>query len=555
MSESDLQPSPATSLPAGDRQSTALAASAAIVFLGSAASRLLGLIREQIAAGRFGAGNEIAAFTIADNLNTLLFDLLVNGMLQAAFVPVLALLAVGGMRQSERFRRVSGTLLVAVTMGAVAIAAIGILAAPAFVSLMTALTGDAEIRGSETRSLAIESTRIVMISLPLLGAAAVLTATLYALQRPTGPAIASTMRNGAMIVAMLALSGAIGVRSMAVGVVAGALLMVCLLFASLRKGHALPRLAFDFRDPDVRRVGRLYLPIFGGLLVSSAVVVLDRNLACGAEYEAIGAMRYATTLVQLVLGLVAAAVSIAALPRLARAFAHDEPEAFETELGRAFALVSVLVIPAVLAIAVLARPIVELLFEHGATGPEASRLIVTALLLYLPGHLLAAYDQVLIFAFYARHNTVLPVTVGLVASAAYAVSALLLVERFGMAGLVIANSIQLGVHTAIMAWFGWNRFGSRAFAGSARTIKLTTIASGLMALAGWAVWAGLDQILPDATSSGATLREGTLVLIPLFACGVVYLTAAQLLRIQEIDDLIDLIRSRVESALQVISSR
>ncbi|MGE3797290.1 MAG: lipid II flippase MurJ, partial [Thermomicrobiales bacterium] len=423
----------------GGQHSTALAISTVIVFLGSAGSRVLGLVREQLAAGNFGTGNDIAAFTVADNLNTLLFDLLVNGMLQAAFVPVLALLAIGEAAQRGHLRRVGGTLLVLVGGAGLVVAMVGIAAAPAGVSLITAIGGNELIRGEDARQLAIDCTRLILISLPFLGAAAILSAMLYAREKPSGPALAAIARNGAIVVGILIFGDAMGVRSMALGVVAGAISMVVLLLHAARRNNATPHLVCDLHDPAVHRVLRLAVPVFAGLLVSAAVVILDRNLAWRAEENAVGAMRYATTLVQLVLGLVAAAVSIAALPRLAQAHASaaENPSGFDRELSRSLALVTSLMIPAVVALGVLSRPIVRLLFEHGATDRDASRMIVTALLLYLPGHLVVAWDQVLIFAFYAQQNTILPVTVGVIAAGAYSLTALALFDRHGMAGLVI----------------------------------------------------------------------------------------------------------------------
>ncbi len=523
-----------------------LALSAAVIFLGIAGSRVLGLVREQLAAGRFGAGDDIAAFTVADNLNTLLFDLIVNGTLQAAFVPVLALLAMGGFAQREHFRRVGGTLLVVVAGGSAVIAVIGIIAAPALISLMTALDGDQLTRGSDARQLAIDCTRLILLSLPMLAAAAVLTAMLYALQKPTGPALGALLRNAAVVIAILLAGDRMGVRSMAAGVVAGALLMVLLLVSATQRNLALPRLAFDVHDPQVHKVARLAVPVIAGLLVSSAVVILDRNLAWGAEEDAVGAMRYATTLVQLVLGLVAAAVSIAALPRLAQAHAGSTADdaRFGRELASSLGLVTVLMIPAVVALGVLATPIVRLLFEHGETDREASRLIVTALLLYLPGHLLAAWDQVLIFAFYAQQNTILPVTVGIVSAGAYTVAAFALVDRHGMAGLVAANSIQIAAHTVIMIALSRKRFGAAPFAGLFETIAKASTAALLMAAAGFAAFWGLDAVIPDITAASPA-REATGVVVPLLICGVVYLFAARRLGLTELDDIARALAARV----------
>ncbi|CAN5787823.1 murein biosynthesis integral membrane protein MurJ [soil metagenome] len=524
---------------AGSSLNSGLAMAAAIIFAGNAASRALGLIREQLAAGMFGAGDRIAAFTIADNLNTLLFDLMINGMLQAAMIPVLAVMAVVGIRQTEHFRSVMGTLLLLALSAGIAIAITGIFAAPAFVSLMTALANDADIRGSGARKLAIQCTRIILPGLPFLAGATVLTAGLFAIRRPAGPAIGTACRNAAVVILILLLGSRWGVRSMAAGVVAGAVLMFAIQLVALHRNRALPVPGFDVRNPEVIRVFQLFAPVFLGLLVSSAVVVIDRNLAWGAQENAVGAMRYATSLVQMVLGLVAAAISLAALPRLAQSFASGDIDGFNDGLYRALALVSILIIPAVFALGALGRPIVGLLFEHGETGQRASRLILVALIAYLPGHLLAAYDQVLIFAFYARQNTLLPVTAGVVASLAYVAFAFALVDRYEMAGLVAANSVQLGLHTLLMTWLARKQFGNSPFAPLLPLLGKTLIAAAIMAVMGWIAYRGMDAALPVWRGLFGQFRELLIVSIPLLVSALVYFLLMRSMRVSAFTDLTD----------------
>src|SRR5690606_7342884 len=119
---------------------------------------------------------------------------------------------------------------------------------------------------------------------------------LYALNRVTAPALSLAARNAAVVAAMVLFSGAWGVKSMAAGVVAGAVLIAVMNAVPLYRAGALPQPNLEFRHPGVAQVLRLYAPIFLGLIVSTLAVVVDRNLAWRAEEDALGAMRYATTL-------------------------------------------------------------------------------------------------------------------------------------------------------------------------------------------------------------------------------------------------------------------
>jgi putative peptidoglycan lipid II flippase len=516
-----------------------LAVVAIIIFLGSILGRVLGLVREQLAASRFGAGDQIAAFTVADNLNTLVFDLISSGMLEAALIPVLSALVVASSHGRDRLRRLTGVLLTLSVGVAAVLAGIGVVFAPTLVRLMTALGERGSQRDAAATDLAIQNLRIVLPSLVFLVAGTIMIAALYAVQRPAAPSLGGAARNLSVVICILLLGDRFGTKAMATGVLVGAVVLAALQWGSLRRAGLQPRLGFDRSMPELGEIGRLYLPVFFGLIVSTVVVVVDRNLAWRAETDAVGAMRYATTLAQLILGLVVAAVSLAVLPQLSYHHANADEAGFRAKLVQALTLITVLLVPAVVGMAVLARPIVGLLFEHGETGPEAGKLIVAALLLYLPGHLLAGYDQVLIFSFYARKNTLLPVVIGVVASASYLLVALSLFDRYEMRGLVFANTVQFAIHTLLMFWFGRRLLGRSGFLQVGNAIVRSGIASLTMGAVAWAVWTLLDEI-----AKGWLGSELMVVVAPVAAGIAVYLGAARLLHIEELDQFVALLRRR-----------
>ncbi len=408
---------------------------AALLMAGTILSRILGLVREQVTAYLFGTGDIVAAFTIADNIHTMLFDLVISGMMQAALIPVLSEY-VGDDRRDE-LRSITGTLLTASSIGVGAVVVILEMFAPAAVFVMTRLGGD-QTRSPEVVDLTVQMVRLILPAVWLLSMSTILMATLYSLQRFTRPAMSLSVRNAAIIFAALTLGRtALGVRSLVVGIVLGALLLVLMLLPGLK--DAMPRPNLNFRHPAIKRIYLLYLPIFAGLFANTFALVVDRNLAWRVGEDALGAMRFATTLNQMILGLVAAAISLAALPALSRHFTAGDEDSYRATLALGLRMVTVLVIPAAFGMAVLSWPIVRLIFFHGATTREGAELIWLALLLYLPGTLFAGFDQVLIFAFYARQNTKLPQLVGIIAVVVYFIFALSLYQPLGMAGLVIGE--------------------------------------------------------------------------------------------------------------------
>ncbi len=526
---------PATERTAAETISQGIAFAAAMLMIGNILSRILGLVREQVAAGFFGTGNEIAAFTIADNVHTMLFDLVISGMMQAALIPVLSQYTAPEKR--EELRRITGALLVLSGIVVGSVVAFLMIFAPAAVRVMTALGGGEEARGAETFALTVELTRWILPAVLLLAFSTILMSTLYAMQRFTRPALSLSLRNVAIVASTVALGWtAFGVRSMALGIVLGALLLIVVQLPGL--GDAMPKLNFHFTHPAIRRIGVLYLPIFVGLLANTLALVVDRNLAWGVDnVHALGAMRYATTLNQMVLGLVAAAISLASLPALSRFWSAGDIENYWATLMRGLRMITVLAIPATLGLTVLAWPVVKLLFEHGATGHDGAVQILIALLIYLPGTLFAAYDQVLIFAYFARQNTKTPQIVGVLSVGVYFLFALSLVGRFEMAGLVAANSAQFIFHTIVMIVLlrklRTNEVPAHLDSRLVRTIGVCTAVGLVMAaVAGGLAWL-LTSGLPGGGTIGQLFKESLVVIIPAGIGAIIYAAGLLFFKIEE----------------------
>jgi putative peptidoglycan lipid II flippase len=526
---------PATGRTAAENISQGIAFAAVMLMIGNILSRILGLVREQVAAGFFGTGNEIAAFTIADNIHTMLFDLVISGMMQAALIPILSEYTAPEKR--DELRRITGALLVlsGIVVGSVVVFLM--IFAPAAVRVMTSLGGGEEARGAETFALTVELTRWILPAVLLLAFSTILMSTLYAMQRFARPALSLSLRNVAIVASTVALGWtAFGVRSMALGIVIGALLLILIQLPGLR--DAMPKLNFNFGHPAIRRIGILYVPIFIGLFANTVALIVDRNLAWGVDnVHALGAMRYATTLNQMVLGLVAAAISLASLPALSRYWSAGDVGNYWATLMRGLRMITVLAIPATLGLLVLSWPVVKLLFEHGATGHDGATQILIALLIYLPGTLFAAYDQVLIFAYFARQNTRTPQIVGVLSVGVYFLFALPLVGRFEMAGLVAANSAQFIFHTVVMIVLirklRTEEVSVHIDSRLLRTIGICTAVGLVMAaVAGGLAWL-LSTGLPDGGTLGQLLKESLVVIIPAGAGAAIYAAGLLLFKIEE----------------------
>jgi putative peptidoglycan lipid II flippase len=498
-----------------------IARAAGIIMLGSVLSRVLGLGREVTISHLFGGGPLVDAFTAASHISTIIYDLLISGMVSAALVPVLS-----EYTTLER-RAELGRILGIIMTGALAVLLVGVAVLEIFAEpLVQFIAADA---APATQALAVGMTQIVLPGVVFMGVSAVLMSALYALHRYSFPSFAMSSLNVAIIVSALGLSWWLGVESLAVGMVIGAVRMVAIQWPGLRDVPI--RLSLDFRHPAVRRILTLYAPIALSLVISQAALLIDRRWAFETGEGSVAAMRFSTTLIQFGLGLVGAAISLAALPSLSQHFARGDEPAYRRTLGTGLRMVTVLVLPAAAGLFFLAAPIVTLFFEGGAFNEGDKWRTVLALLCYVPGLPGAALNQVLIFGFYSRKNTVIPVAVGIGGVGVYVVTALLLKEPLGMAGLVLANSAQLTFNALVTGVLLWRALGGLHGEGVGRTALKATLAAGLMGVVSFAAWAGLAALLP---APGNRLTEALALVIPGGLGVLAYGGALYFLRVQEL---------------------
>nr|HID13478.1 murein biosynthesis integral membrane protein MurJ [Anaerolineae bacterium] len=477
-----------------------VAQAAGIIALGNIASRVLGVVRETVKAGLFGATGSVSALEVAARVPTLIYDLLVGGMINSALVPVLSDYA-APERRAELWYLISVLLSLAV-VALSACVLLGELLAPQVVWLMA---------GGLDPALQAEATRLLRTMLPavlFLNVAGIIAGTLYALKRFAFPAFTAAAYNAAIVALALLLGRRLGVASMALGLLAGAALQVALQWPGLRDARL--RFVLDTGHAALRRIGRLYIPIALGLIVDMLGVALSYNLASRTGDQSIPWMQYSATLIQFPLGLVSLAVSIAILPTLSRQAAGGGSGSFKATLAQGLRLVLALTIPATVGLWVLATPIVALVFEHGDFTPADTLATVAALRFHLVGLIFAAVDQPLIFAFYARKDTWTPALVGVATVILYVILALAptLFVPLTLNGLILANSLKWAAHASLMLILLRRSIGGLSRHRVWRLVLKAAVASAVMGTAVHLMAEGMTQIVPAGLVGEALLVGG-----------------------------------------------
>ena len=512
----------ATVEPADEQISTAaasgrgIAIAALLLMVGNLASRVFGLIRESVI-GRNFTEAQVSLFGALSTVPTQFYDLLVGGLVSAALVPVLSDYLEQGNRKD--FWELLNTVLTLVLLALCSIGSLLALGAPLVTQFIAT-----DLVTPENMNTAVQMLYAMIGTVILMGISGLLTGLLQAQQRFLLPAFTTSIFNiGVIAVIFIYPQGSALI--LAIGMLVGAAGQVLLQLPGLRQGPIRPQLRL--RHPGVRQIGWLYAPVALGMSFSFVGTIIDRRLASSdiVGEAAIAYMRWATNLIQFTLGMVAAAISLAILPTLARLNSANDQAGFRRVFAMGLKTVVLLVVPAMILLAVLGEPIIRLIFEGDQFSVENTRITASVLLTYLPSLLAAAVDQPLIFAFYARKQTLLPNLVQGVAIAAYCIVAFATYRVWGMYGLVAANVVQWIVHALMMIILGHRRLGIFSGQQFGRAWAKIGVAACVMLAACWS----LAQLIPDDLTKANALLH---LLVAGGGAGIIYLAVLWWLRLE-----------------------
>jgi len=505
-----------------------IASAAAVIMVGTLVTSLLGFVRAFVVARFFGANTDTDAFFAALTVPQMFYDQLIGGAIAAVLIPSFSRLAEEDERELWRVVGAIFTLVAVVLVVAVAVAE---LAAHPLMSVIA--SGFRQKVGALT--LSVKLLRLLLPALVFMGLSGVALATLYSLRRRPVAAFAPSCYHLGIIGAAILASAHWGISALPVGAVVGAAAQFAVQIPSIlrarrdRSRTAPPlSLRLDLRNPRVRRILRLYLPVAAGIVVSIAGQVADINFKSHLPQSGgYSSMQYATQLVQFPVGVVAQALSLAVLPAISADAAAVRLEDFKDTLALGFRFVLVLMVPAMVGFLVLSIPIVALIYQRGLFTHLDTIHTATALIGYAPQLPFVGLDQMLIFAFYARHNTLTPALVGMVGVLIYVASAALLLGPLTILGLALANTIQIGAHALILLGLLYRALGALPGRKLAITALKVGSASAAMALAILAV----EQWLTPSDVGRYTHLIA--VVLPMMAAVAVYTGLMVALRVEE----------------------
>jgi putative peptidoglycan lipid II flippase len=509
-----------------------LALSTAIFSLATGASRVLGLIREMVAAYYFGAKGPINAFTVAFQIPNLVRALVADAALSSAFVPVFSDLLEKGER--KRAWRVASTLLWLMLLGLGGLSAFLMLIAPLLLKPFHPVDLD----------LAVTLSRILFPIVALLGVSGVVVGILNSYEQFTIPALTPVFWNLAIILGLVLGVPQANTSDTKLYVYAGSILVATLIqvllpLPWLRGLDGRLQMVIDWRDPAVLQTFKLMIPVTLGLGLINVNALIDTFFA--SRYIdpdiAPAAIDKAFRVYMLPQGVFSVAVATVLFPSLSRLASRGDMDGFRNTVSLGLRQIAFLLVPASIITAVLAEPIVRLIYQRGAFGEQSTTVVAGALAAFSLGLMFNGTMLMLNRAFFSLQSNWVPTVVALGNLGLNAVLDALFFH-LGVWGIPLATSLVNIAGTAALFLFLRHRLGRLEARDTAIVGVKVIVAGALLAIVAYPIWRGLDAALgrsffAQVVSLGAALIVGS----------AVYLIACRALRVREMQALLSL-RSR-----------
>lgn len=427
--------------PEGDR----LARRAGTVAAFTLASRILGYARDAVLANVFGAGVAFDAFIAAQTIPNVLRRLVAEGTLMIAFVPLLSSeREAGGIAAMRRF---TGAVLGVLIPVLLLLVGLGV----AFPGIAVDLFAS----GFDTAraELAEDLTRVMMPFLFFISLVAVAGGALNTVGVFAPPAAAPILLNVCIIAGVLGFASAFAdpITAAAWGVTLGGLAQLLLQLPFLARRGLLVRPRLDLHNPALVVLLRRMLPALFGVGVYQLNMVVIRQIASYLPRGQLSCYFYASRLEEFALGVFAVSISVAALPTLSEHAARKDPEALLATFGRALRATSFVTLPAMMALLVLAEPIVGTLFRHGQFDRDSAYLTADLVRWMALALVPVGAVRVMVPTYYAMGDTRTPVWAAFASLATTAGLGQALGARYAIVGLTVATVLAAVAQATLLA--------------------------------------------------------------------------------------------------------
>ena len=424
------------------KQINSITIAAILVALSSLASRLLGVVRDRILAGQFGAGATLDIYYAAFRIPDLIYNLIVLGAISAGFIPIFTSLVkdfkcaegeeAEHCRKNEGAWKLANNILNILLLGLAVLSVIGIIFAPGLTRLIApGFSGEEQ---AQTAAL----TRIMFLSPLFLGISGIIGSVLQSFKRFMIYSLAPVFYNVGIIIGALLFVRWWGVYGLAWGVIFGAFLHMAIQIPAVRHLGFRYRLKIDWRDVNTWKMGKMMVPRTLSLAVSQINLVVTTIIASNLSAGSLAVFNLANNLQSFPVGIFGVSFAIAAFPSMAEA-AFDKDK-LAASFSQTMRQILFFVIPATFLIIALRAQIIRVILGTGNFDWQDTILTMNTLGFFAVSLFAQATLPLLIRVFYARHDSATPFYLSLVSAVINVGLSWALAPKMGVAGLALAYS-------------------------------------------------------------------------------------------------------------------
>jgi putative peptidoglycan lipid II flippase len=498
--------------------------------VGTAVSRVMGLVREMVIAHLFGAGFAVDAYNVAFRIPNLLRDLFAETALSAAFVPVLT---AEKAKNKEAQNRLASNIfnILFVTAGAVSLA--GLLLAPVLARVIA--FGFGKVPGKI--DLTTQLTAVLFPFLLFISLAAWAMSYLNTEKKFFLPSVAPAVFNLFSILFPLLTYGwyvAHGkdpIFGLTIGVLVGGLMQFLVQAPLLRRTGFRWSPILSFRDPGFRRVMALFIPVAIGLAGTRINVLVNTILVTPLAQGSVSWLSYAFRIMHLPLGLFGIAVGTVALPSLSKMVLENDAGAVKSTLADSLKMVLFLTVPTSALIACLAIPVTRAIYERGRFTAADTLATAAALVLYTVGIPFMSALRNVAAVFYAYKDAKTPMYASFASIGLNIVLNVTLMWVIGYLAFPLSTALAAVLNVGILYALLPRKLGPMELgpmAGYAGKLALASAAGGGVAWLGYRLLAAETGISFPATAAG--------LIVAGFAGLAVFFAVSRLLGVTETRD-------------------
>ncbi len=492
----------------------------------------IGFILQLLIAYYFGAGNQTDAFFMAQSTSEMLAKILMGGSITAVFIP-LFVKSLATQKRDDAWHLAFNIINIMSVAYVALLGCIWVFAEPFIHFIAPGFTG-------ETYTLTVSLLRLLLPSFLFLFLVEFATSILNSFKIFALPASLRIVAPTVSILSILLFVHAWGIHALAIGVVLGSFVQICILAVGLRKAGMQYRFILDTKDPAIRSLVHLVYPFIFSILMTQGAGIVYRILVSDLPEGSLSALKFAEKITQLLTIVFLNSVTTVMYPLLSEKAGLHDHAGMRSTIGSAMRLVVFVTLPIILAVAILREPIITFIYQRGSFTESDTAATSIALLYLVLGLTTTGMSSILGHAVLALQKTKTAVAIT-IASQVVAISLFyFLVPNMGMAGLALASSL-VPLSSAALYFFYLKKYIPSLGTIFTHTTYIKTIT--LTVVSSIVVW-----VVSTSLTSHAVVQ----IVASLGTGALCYLALAHVWHIEEMRELSSMIRRKLTKRSEVI---